>query len=202
MRVLGKLLSNNNKFNDNDDVHNVQCASCQMKPLRHVDRYRCLECSTASSGYDLCGICFENRRETKNHYSGHVMIHFKIPNEFLGIHVNDLNNEITLNRIKQLNTLRHEKHHGVDCDGTCNQKSFVGLRFKCDTCPDYDLCEKCALQKHVSTKNHRSDHPLILTSEKVIPKIDADDIELGEYLGRGAFGKTISFHLEMILFLN
>lgn len=199
MKILSKLLNNNNnnQIEDNEDIHHVECASCQMKPLRHVDRYRCLECSTSSIGYDLCGRCFEKRRETQHHSSGHAMIHFKLPNEFLGIHINSLNNDITLNKIKQLNTLRDEKHHGIQCDGICNQKHLIGLRFKCDTCANYNLCETCALKNHVTTKMHKRDHPLILSSDKVMPKIDPNDIELGEVLGRGAFGKNDEFYFSL-----
>ena len=33
-------------------------------------------------------------------------------------------------------------HYGVTCD-SCNVHPIVGRRFKCMTCPDYDLCESC-----------------------------------------------------------
>lgn len=188
MKIFGKVL-NKSQANESENIHDVQCRICEMKPIRHVDRYCCLKCSTSSSSYDLCGDCFEKRRKNESHHSGHPMVHFKLPNEILGIHINDLNNEITLNKIKQLNILQNERHNGISCDGICNQNNFIGLRFKCDICPNYDLCEKCALDKHVSTKMHKTDHPLILTSVKVLPKIDSDDIELGETLGRGAFGE-------------
>jgi len=198
MKVLSKLL-NNSKSDDNEDVHDAQCASCKMKPICHVDRYHCLECSSSLSSYDLCGRCFEKHCETENHYSGHPMIHLKLPNEFLGIHIDNIN-DINLHKLKQLNTLRHEQHHGITCDGICYQKNFVGLRFKCDICPNYNLCETCALEKHVCTKMHEGNHPLILTSNRVIPKIDSNDIELGEVLGRGAFGKLKYFLPRKISF--
>ncbi|CAF3515495.1 unnamed protein product, partial [Rotaria sp. Silwood2] len=62
-------------------------------------------------------------------------------------------------------------------------------RFKCDTCPNYDLCETCAIENRICTKNHERNHPLILTSNRVIPKIDSNDFEMGEVLGQGGFGK-------------
>ena len=33
-------------------------------------------------------------------------------------------------------------HEGFSCDG-CGARSFVGLRFRCTVCTDFDLCEKC-----------------------------------------------------------
>ncbi len=192
MGILAKLINNSKSdhHNDSEYVHDAKCASCKMKPIRHVDRYHCLECSS-SPGYDLCGRCFEKRRQTGEHISGHAMVHFKLPNEFLGIQVNNVDNEVTLNRLKQSNTLRNEQHDGIKCDGVCQQKSIIGLRFKCDECPNYNLCETCAIKKRVCTKSHQKEHPLILTSNKVMPKIDPDEIELGDVLGRGAFGKYL-----------
>jgi len=46
-------------------------------------------------------------------------------------------------------------HHGITCDG-CQQSPITGVRFKCRTCPDFDLCESC------EAKNvHPADHPLV-----------------------------------------
>ena len=33
-------------------------------------------------------------------------------------------------------------HQGVTCDG-CETGPIVGIRFKCKSCPDYDLCSEC-----------------------------------------------------------
>lgn len=187
MRILSKLM-NNIKEERTGDTHDAECATCGMKPIRNVDRYRCLECSTNSSSYDLCGRCFEKRRVNHRHSSGHPFVHFKLPNEYLGIVVNDVNREVHLNEIRKLKTLTNEKHEGIKCDGICNEINIQGLRFKCDSCSNYNLCESCALIKHITTKKHQLDHPLILTSNKTIPKIDSNDIQMGEILGRGGFG--------------
>lgn len=45
------------------------------------------------------------------------------------------------------------KHSGVTCD-ECRQQSFSGTRWKCDTCPDYDLCTPCYFKD-----KHKLQHP-------------------------------------------
>jgi hypothetical protein len=38
-----------------------------------------------------------------------------------------------------------EVHHGVTCD-SCKAYPIIGSRYKCSTCPDYDLCQSCNSQ--------------------------------------------------------
>ncbi|CAF0831256.1 unnamed protein product [Rotaria sp. Silwood1] len=74
-------------YNNNEEIggissgntHNASCDSCRSAKI-YSDRYKCLQCID----YDLCGHCFEERRETRPHSSGHAMVHFKIPNELFG----------------------------------------------------------------------------------------------------------------------
>lgn len=46
-------------------------------------------------------------------------------------------------------------HHGITCDG-CNQSPITGVRFKCRTCHDFDLCEACEAKN-----THPASHPLV-----------------------------------------
>jgi hypothetical protein len=46
-------------------------------------------------------------------------------------------------------------HQGVLCD-LCNQ-TIVGIRFKCVTCNDFDLCEKCE-----GLRTHPAEHPMVM----------------------------------------
>jgi len=39
-------------------------------------------------------------------------------------------------------------HHNITCDG-CGMTPLTGIRFKCNVCPDYDLCEKCKVKPNI-----------------------------------------------------
>jgi hypothetical protein len=45
-------------------------------------------------------------------------------------------------------------HHGVTCD-ICNVEPIIGIRYKCMTCVDFDMCEIC------HKGNHPKEHPMI-----------------------------------------
>lgn len=38
------------------------------------------------------------------------------------------------------------RHNGVICDG-CQERDFVGVRYRCLVCPDFDLCDACYAQR-------------------------------------------------------
>lgn len=162
---------------DDTNTNNCKCDGCSCGRIRG-DLYVCLECEN----FELCASCFERRIEPKNHKTGHLLVHLRLPNEIFGQPI--ARDELNLKRLVEIYAA--ESHDDVTCDG-CETKNFVGLRFKCDVCNQYDLCQKCA-ENQVTTKDHQTTHPLILTSSKTITQIPLDDIELSEALGRGAFG--------------
>ena len=43
---------------------------------------------------------------------------------------------------------RRALHQGVQCDG-CGINPIVGIRYKCRTCPNYDLCRNCSGTRHL-----------------------------------------------------
>ena len=178
MQLLQLVLANDTAGEDNesDETHNVRCDACDTSPITS-DRYKCLNCEDIN----LCGHCFEGRKEPKKHKSGHVFVHYKSPGELFGQPVTE--DEITYAKLKQL--YADEIHESVTCDG-CKSESIKGLRFKCDSCPDYDLCQKC-VDGGVTTKTHKLSHPLIVV-RRAINQIPVEDIKLGEKIGAGGFG--------------
>lgn len=50
------------------------------------------------------------------------------------------------------------KHNGVTCDN-CGLSNFTGIRHKCSTCFDFDLCHACFAQQ-VATADHKPSHPM------------------------------------------
>ncbi len=58
------------------------------------------------------------------------------------------------------------EHHGVECDG-CTMNPIVGVRFKCKTCANYDLCQKC---KNARIHKHRSFDAISFPAENVQKK--------------------------------
>ncbi|CAF0835710.1 unnamed protein product, partial [Didymodactylos carnosus] len=136
--------------------------------------------------------CFEKRRETKNHQSGHPVVQFRTPSEVLGAELKT--EDLTLKILEKL--FQRERHSNITCNG-CLQRPIIGLRFKCDTCPNYDLCHQC-ISKSITTDSHKLDHPLVAVPKHRIPQIDRDDIELGDALGQGAFGEHTLFLLSLL----
>ena len=179
LRMLFESELSDNK-DEKSNTHSASCDACEKNPIR-TDRYKCLECID----YDLCGECFERGRETKQHLTGHALAHFKMPSELFGEKITDVNSEVTLAIFEQ--RFADEKHgEHMTCDGCEN--AIVGLRLKCDACYNYNLCIKCTKAK-VSTKTHVPTHSLIAIGKEVFEKVAKKDIELGDKLGKGAFGK-------------
>ena len=92
--------------------------------------------------------------------------------------------EVSYSRLKQ--TYAADVHESITCDG-CTSETIKGLRFKCDTCPNYDLCQRC-VDREITTKTHESSHPLIVVPRRAIQQIPVEDIKIGDELGSGAFG--------------
>ena len=56
-------------------------------------------------------------------------------------------------------------HVNVSCD-CCRRGPITGVRYKCSTCPNYDLCERC-IQLSETTSFHPQDHLFFRVSKPV-----------------------------------
>jgi hypothetical protein len=159
---------------------NVRCDGPGCKNNRSCIRgirYKCSVCVD----FDLCERC-ESQQDIRQaigageHSASHPMIKFTVPYVNVQVEVKEhVPPETTQRRTSQstLNTETsgghpeyrrghgpgrrgrwnwHEHHSHVICDGCeCN---ISGTRFKCATCPDYDLCSTC----HVKIKEFHDAH--------------------------------------------
>jgi len=143
-----KANNNNNNNNNNNassssnapTVHEgVTCDGCNQVPIVGA-RFKCTVCHD----YDLCEKC-----EAKGtHDPAHPLVKMLKPRTcpygagrrfWRGNHQAAQEGQAT--------------HFGVACDG-CGQSPIVGNRFKCTTCPNYDLCDAC------NTKGVHKEHAL------------------------------------------
>ena len=76
-----------------------------------------------------------------------------------------------------------EIHRGVVCD-SCERNPLIGERYKCEVCPDYDLCGKCkgdSLPMATSGVPHNAEHSMrrIMIAKRRISRskmrVDATD---------------------------
>lgn len=115
-------------------VHsNSCCDSCNpdtFVPIKGI-RYKCLTCID----YDLCQDCetnfLENEIITGTHSYLHATMKIITPESFKI-------DQDTLSHVPNISNV----HHAVYCD-CCDAGPIRGTRYKCKTCPNYDLCEDC-----------------------------------------------------------
>jgi len=65
-------------------------------------------------------------------------------------------------------------HEGVSCD-SCRKSNFIGLRYKCLICYDYDLCSTCH-EAGITSSRHTVNHPM----QCIIARNDYDLFYAGE----------------------
>jgi len=145
-------------FDQKEVVHvGISCSSCGVSPLTGV-RYKCGICKC----YNLCDKCESDplssspssplplpsssssslssssspSLQQQTHDSSHTFLKMKIA--------------------ENSNIIAKVSHVGVTCD-QCGQTPIVGLRYKCQTCLDYDMCESCE-----KSNKHPSSHSLLI----------------------------------------
>jgi len=155
------------------------CQSCERKDFYDF-RYKCLECNN----YDLCGLCFETRRTSKDHKLSHPMI---LVFKSLSPEKNQLLDQIIQEKDKLLKeTAKINIFEGSECK-ICKVSPIKGIKIKCDICINFDMCWDCfgSGEEH---EKHSKDHPTVVF---LLPRRNICDIksleDCGE-LGGGQFG--------------
>jgi len=70
---------------------------------------------------------------------------------------NDIKNSQLISPIQNSNIL----HKGIKCN-QCGKNNIIGIRYKCSTCPNYNLCESCE-----EDSTHDEDHIFVKIREPV-----------------------------------
>ncbi|KAH8835582.1 hypothetical protein DL96DRAFT_1702560 [Flagelloscypha sp. PMI_526] len=96
-------------------VHSATCDMCDGRILGI--RYKCIACPD----FDLCSQCFQIAPEQ---HPGHAFAKLRDPDDYL-----------------PRGPSEPQRFHFSNCDSCGN--GIQGVRYKCTTCEDYDLCQNC-----------------------------------------------------------
>jgi hypothetical protein len=101
----------------------VFCDGCNQSPIIG-ERFKCAVCPD----FDLCSNCHNSEDLLKKH-GEHAFTKIERPMMMHG------------GRCGQRGWGRF-RHWGISCDG-CNMKNFLGERYKCNECANFDFCGTC-----------------------------------------------------------
>jgi len=103
-------------------AHNeFNCVKCYMRPIIGA----CFVCSECSH-FSLCQNCYFNSYSSQLKVRGHNEKH----------------------KVELIVEPRQQVKKSVKCNG-CGVKPIVKVRYKCENCFDFDLCEDCYTKFHV-----------------------------------------------------
>lgn len=163
---------------DENPEHNCKCKFCKRSNFIGY-RYKCLICPE----YDLCSDCYENKKFNQSHELGHLMVRFDDPDVLFDEKITS--DKVTLNNFLEM--YASQVHVDIKCD-MCYEEPIKGLRIKCETCKNFDICYECYKKKNDDEPHSFKDHQMLLIGKEVCLKVEYDDIKLIQELGKGAFG--------------
>ena len=172
-----------NKTNTNRRIHSYTlCDFCKTDPIEG-DRY----CCTICDDYDLCSKCFCAGRHNKKHEPYHPCL--CIPHE---INMAEREKFISESRLHVLAKKYANNETNAICDlQPRNRHELIGIRIKCDSCYDFDMCYECW-----SRKEHDTSHPMLVFFQEILVTIPFEEIHILNRLGGGAFGDVYKAYLK------
>lgn len=108
--------------------HSATCDICDKSVFG--TRYKCLSCKD----WDVCEECIN--QVTDKHDASHEYAKMELPGSVATLYTPPAHSarDVTL----------ADEAHSAFCD--CCAETIVGPRYKCNTCPDFDLCSLCILK--------------------------------------------------------
>ncbi|EFC47682.1 ubiquitin protein ligase [Naegleria gruberi] len=111
--------------------HDVKCSGCRSN-ISGV-RYHCVECEE----YDLCEKCVS--KQGRVHSDLHLFLKIRRPVDCMPAMIPSLYTP----RWRSTSQFKGNIHVGVKCDN-CGVNPIKGIRYWCENCENFNLCEKCA----------------------------------------------------------
>jgi next-to-BRCA1 protein 1 len=115
----------------------ITCDGCEKSPITGI-RYKCTTCPN----YDLCEACEAKKTTVHPEHTFNKIETASCPFNFFGSPC----------RAPPSQEEPTGVYPGVYCD-VC-EKNIVGIRYKCNECANYDLCETCEVKKDVHHPGH------------------------------------------------
>eukprot|EP00762_Andalucia_godoyi_P002409 ANDGO_02828.mRNA.1 putative E3 ubiquitin-protein ligase HERC2 len=143
-------------FQSGGYIHDtVTCDACSMSPMLGK-RYKC----TCCEDFDICEKCFPRIRS--QHDDTHAFLQIRRPAQLNPARIPCLYPESW----KHSAAFKSDVHTGVRCDH-CGTKPIRGVRYRCENCHEFNLCERCAQNPDA---NHDRQHSFLVVTRPLPPE--------------------------------
>eukprot|EP00818_Percolomonas_sp_WS_P004767 CAMPEP_0117445930 /NCGR_PEP_ID=MMETSP0759-20121206/6062_1 /TAXON_ID=63605 /ORGANISM="Percolomonas cosmopolitus, Strain WS" /LENGTH=3647 /DNA_ID=CAMNT_0005238147 /DNA_START=274 /DNA_END=11217 /DNA_ORIENTATION=- len=141
------------KFKSDGGDHECTCNHCGKRIIGV--RFHCTVCDD----FDLCSRCI---RKIRVHHETHVFLKIRRPVDCVPASLPLLYTSRWANSAHY----RSNNHYSVKCNA-CGKSPIVGVRYWCENCEDYNLCEKCAEDEYL---HHDRMHVFLRVLRPLPPK--------------------------------